>query len=56
LKTIEHDKNENIVGSVWLNLFMGINLNAYYCSRHLAPVWAQLNIYTNNQLNVTCRK
>jgi hypothetical protein len=46
LKATEHDKYENIAGSVWLNLLMGSNGNAYYCPRRPAPGWAQLNIYT----------
>jgi hypothetical protein len=49
MKATEHDKYENIAGSVWLRLFMGSNGNAYYCPRRLAPGWAQLNIYTNKQ-------
>jgi hypothetical protein len=48
LKATEHDKYENIAGSVWLSLFMISNGNAYYCPRRLAPGWAQLNIYINN--------
>jgi hypothetical protein len=47
----EHNKYENITGSVWLSLFMGSNGNAYYCPRRLALGWAQLNIYTNEQYN-----
>jgi hypothetical protein len=52
LKASEHDKYENIAGTVWLSLFIGSNgnrLNAYYCPRRLAPGWAQLNIYTIKQ-------
>jgi hypothetical protein len=30
LKAIEHDKYENIAGSVWLSLLMGSNGTAYY--------------------------
>jgi hypothetical protein len=37
LKDTEHDKYENIAGSVRLSLFMGSNGNAYYCPRRLAP-------------------
>jgi hypothetical protein len=51
LKATEHDKYENIAGSVWLSLFMGSNGNAYYFSHRLAPGWAQLNIDTNKQYN-----
>jgi hypothetical protein len=51
LNATEHDKYENIAGSVWMSLFMGSNGNAYYCPRRLAPGWAQLNIYTNKQYN-----
>jgi hypothetical protein len=32
----EHDKEENILGSVWLSLFMCSNGNAYNCPRRLA--------------------
>ena len=42
---------ENIADSVWLNLFMGSNGNAYSCPRRQASGWAQLNIYTNKQYN-----
>ncbi len=51
LKATKNDKYENIAGSIWLNLFMGSNGNAYYCPRLLAPGWAQLYIYTNKQYN-----
>jgi hypothetical protein len=37
LKATEHDKYENITGSVSLSLFMGNNGNAYYCPRRHAP-------------------
>jgi hypothetical protein len=37
LKANEHDKYENIAGSVLLSLFMGSNGNAYYCPRRLTP-------------------
>jgi hypothetical protein len=47
LKATEHDKYENIAGSVWLSLSMGSNGYAYHCPRRLAPGWAQLNIHTN---------
>jgi hypothetical protein len=44
-KATKQDKYENIAGSVWLSLFMGSNVNVYYCPHRLAPGWAQLNIY-----------
>jgi hypothetical protein len=46
LKATEHDKYENIAGSVWLSMFMGSNGYEYYWPHRLAPGWAQLNIYT----------
>jgi D-lyxose ketol-isomerase len=36
-KATEHNKYENIASSVGLSLFVGINGNAYYCPRRLAP-------------------
>jgi hypothetical protein len=38
LKATEHDRYENIAGSLLLSLFMGSNGNAYYCRRRLARV------------------
>jgi hypothetical protein len=43
-QTTENDKYENIADLVWLSLFMSGNISAYYCSRRLAPGWAQLNM------------
>ena len=45
-KVAQHDKNENVAGSVWLSLFMDGSGNASYRPRPLAPGWAELNIYT----------
>jgi hypothetical protein len=48
-KRNKQDTCEDIEGSVWLSLFMESYGNAYYCPRRLAPVWAQLDIYTSKQ-------
>jgi hypothetical protein len=47
LKATDHDKSENIAGSVCLSLFIGSIGNAFYCPRRLAPCYAQLSIYTS---------